>query len=305
MRGPSPVTPRVSVIVPAYNAAEHVVRALDSVARQTYREWELIVVDDGSVDDTARLAEEHPAGAHVVRNRVNRGLAATRNAGLANARGELVALLDSDDAWLPEYLAVQVALYDAEVMVDGPVGIVCCDAYLAGDDGRLSETYGDRFGRPLGAVDAGALLRSNPVFVGALCPRAAIDRAGGFDARLRSVEDLDLWLRIVELGFRVVYNARPLAIYRLGSSTLSRDTLGMTRSRQVVYRKALARGRLTARERAVARRALRLERAAECLELVRRDAHVRPLHAALGAVACAPLLARELIERTMERPRNW
>jgi len=251
------VSPRVSVIVAAYNAAGHLPGALESVLAQTYNDWEVVVADDGSTDETSAVAARFGPRVRVVRSEVNRGLAAARNLALAHARGELVAILDSDDAWLPDFLAEQVPL------VTGDVGIACCDAWLATPEGRTGERYGDRFGRPDGEVTLATLLRSNPIFVCAVAPRAVVEAAGGFDERLRSVEDLDLWLRIVARGHRVAYNARPLAVYTIAPGQLSRDTIRMTRSRQQVLRKLLATGALTPPERRLAWRALAVQRTAE------------------------------------------
>jgi glycosyltransferase involved in cell wall biosynthesis len=258
--------PRVSVLIPAYNAERHLGRALESVAAQTYADWEAIVVDDGSTDATSSIAQGFPDERIVsARSPVNQGLAATRNLALARAQGDLVALLDSDDAWLPTYLEEQVALHDAT-----GAAIVCCDAYLERDGHRLPERYGDRFGRPSDHVDVVELVRTNPIFISVVLTRSVVDEVGRFDERLRSVEDLDLWLRIVERGYRVAYNPHALVVYHLASGTLSTDVLRMTRSRQRVYRNLLRRRRLTSAQRRVVWRALAVQRGAELRELVRR-----------------------------------
>jgi glycosyltransferase involved in cell wall biosynthesis len=293
--------PLVSVLVPAYQAEAHLARALDSVLAQTRDDWELIVADDGSTDSTLAVAERYAVAdprIRVVRSRVNRGLAATRNLALAHARGPVVALLDSDDAWLPNYLEAQIALLDAE-RERGPVGIVCCDALLTSPQGPLPQTYSERFGVPTEPIDAAELLRGNTIFVSVLMPRAVVQAAGAFDPDLRSVEDLDLWLRIAERGYRIVRNPRPLAVYSIAPGTLSRDTLRMTRSRQRVYRAALQRGALDGRARRAAQRALRLERAAEIVELIRRSGRRRPVRAVAGLVIAAPLMIRVLLERRL------
>jgi glycosyltransferase involved in cell wall biosynthesis len=287
--------PRVSVIVPAYNAAWCVGEAVESIVAQTYSDWEAIVVDDGSTDDTSAVARGRDPRIRVVRSDVNRGLAASRNAGLAAARGELVALLDADDAWLPEYLESQVGLQERT-----GAEIVCCDALLLDGKRLLDETYADRFGPPDadGPITAASLLRANRIFISVLLEREAVAQAGGFDASLRSVEDLDLWLRMLENGDRVAYQRRPLAVYRLSVGSLSRDTLTMTRARQAVITGALARGRLDPVAVRAARRQLRLQRAAETVELARRERGARAAARVLGA---APLLARVAAERVVDR----
>src|SRR4051812_22772463 len=120
---------RVSVIVPAHEAAGTIAATLDSVAEQRFGDWEVIVADDGSSDATAEIVEGHLVGARLVRSPAARGPAAARNAALRHAGGELVAFLDADDTWLPAYLGRQVARYEAEQAAGGPpVGMVAWDA---------------------------------------------------------------------------------------------------------------------------------------------------------------------------------
>jgi len=295
--------PRVSVIVPAYNAAGHLRVALDSVYEQSFDDWEIVVVDDGSSDDTAAVARSYDERTRVASHPTNRGLAATRNTAISLAYGELLAFLDSDDAWRPDYLRRLIGRYDAEEATRPGVGIVCCDAQLYSDDGPLNETYGARFGRPREDVDLASLLRANPIFVSALVPRRVVAEVGGFDASLRSVEDLDLWLRIIEAGYRVVYDPTPLAIYRIAPGTLSGDTLVMTRSRQAVFRAALDRGRLDPAAAAEARSGIRRERAAELIELARRAWPRHPLRAARTALMASPVVLRVIAEKAYDRGR--
>jgi glycosyltransferase involved in cell wall biosynthesis len=294
--------PRVSVIVPAYNASRFVGGALDSVVAQRFTDWEVVVADDGSTDETSAVVQaREDTRIRLVRSPVNRGLAATRNLAVEHARGELVALLDADDTWLPEYLELQVGLFDRAQRDGGTVGIVCCDAYLIQDGQRLAQTYGDRFGRPAAELTIETVLQANPIFVSVLAPRALIREAGGFDPSLRSVEDLDLWVRLMERGARVVYQPRPLVQYRLAAGTLSTDTLTMARSRQVVLRRALDRGNLPPAARRQAGRSLRLQRAVEQVELLRRDWRGAPRSAIARFARALPLFCRAAVERRWAR----
>jgi glycosyltransferase involved in cell wall biosynthesis len=286
--------PRVSVVIPAYNAAWCLPEALDSLLAQEYGDWEAIVADDGSTDGCGELAEGRDPRIRVVRSDVNRGLAATRNLALEHATGELVALLDADDAWLPNYLTEQVALFDREQARAADVAVVCCDAYQRVGDARIAQRYGERVGYPPAQITLDTLVRFNPIFIGVLLDRARVMAAGAFDARLRSVEDLDLWLRLLEDGGRIVYQREPLAVYRLSEGALSKDVVTMTRSMQAVLERALARDRLPASARAGAEAALRTQRAAEQVALARRE---NPLHAATRLARSAPLLSRVLADR--------
>jgi hypothetical protein len=212
----------------------------------------------------------------------------------------LLAFLDSDDRWEPTYLEMQVAAYDRE-RPTGPVGIVCCDAWLEQDGRRLAQTYGERFGRPLQPLRLDTLLRANTIFTGALCPRDAVEGAGGFVEGLNHAEELDLWVRILELGLRVVYQPIPLVIYALRPDGLSNDAVAMARGMQRVYRGALERGRIDPAARHEAQRGLRLQRAAEGVALARVQARHEPMRAAGTAIASLPSLLRVAADRLARR----
>ena len=283
--------PRVSVIMPAFNAEAHIAEALASIVAQTYGDWEVVVGEDGSTDRTPDVAAQFGPRVKVVHSEANRGPSAARNLAISHSSGELLAFLDSDDYWLPDYLEHQLGLYDTRR--DGTdVGIVACNARILGPDGFLPGTYGER-------VDAGGdvtvtrLLRSNPIFASAMSPRHVVDQAGGFCAELRGTEDHDLWLRIVELGHTVVLSRTPLAVYRIRSQSLSADPGPMAVGSQAVLRRALGRGNLTARERRIAQRELRLHRAIE--RITSSDGLYRRLPSTL------PLLVRV----AAEQPRRW
>lgn len=253
---------RVSVIVPAHNAAATLPETLRSIAAQTFADWEAVVADDHSTDGTATAADGIDERIRVVSSGVNLGPAGARNLAIEHASGELLALLDADDLWLPDYLAEQVALYDRALAGGRPPGIVACDAYLLEGDRRLPGTYAQTYGSPAG-IGVDRLLRENPIYVSALFPRAVLEEVGPFSTRTFGSEDHDLWLRIVETGREVIYNPRPLAVYRLRAGSVSADRPRMARTAQATYRLALERGRLSPRQRRIARRELRLQRAVE------------------------------------------
>jgi glycosyltransferase involved in cell wall biosynthesis len=291
--------PRVSVITPAYEAEASIADTLTSVADQTYDDWELVVVDDASADATARLAEGvGDPRIRVIRSEANLGPAGARNLALDHAGGELMALLDADDRWEPQYLERQLALFDAEQARRPRVGIVACDAWIEGPEGRLAETYGERFGFP-GGGGLAELLRANTIFVSAMSPRAVVEEVGRFSTECFGSEDHDMWLRIVEAGYRCVATREPLAIYRLSKGSISASALGMARTDEATYRRALARGRLNRRERWIARRALLVARSARRLEEGDRLLTALPLFAATAAVNPRrwPRWARLLSER--------
>jgi glycosyltransferase involved in cell wall biosynthesis len=290
--------PRVSVIIPTYNAKEHLPETLRSIVAQTFRDWEVVVADDASTDATAAVAEGFGARFKVLRAAHNSGPAAARNRAIAAASGELLVFLDADDLWLPEYLERQVGLYDASAS-GGAVGIVACDAQVLTVEGLFPQTYMElmRFPRE---VTLTRLLASNPIYVSALVPRAIVEELGGFCDEIFGTEDHDLWLRIVECGYRVVANREPLAVYRLGTASVSAGLGRMARALQTTYRRALDRGNLTPRQRRIARRELRMSRALEQVDAIRTELRGgrRPYRRTTHAL---PLLLRVAVEH----PNSW
>jgi teichuronic acid biosynthesis glycosyltransferase TuaG len=295
--------PRVTVITPAHDSVATIAVTVRSVREQTYADWEHVVADDASRDRTAdildRLAAEDQR-LRVVGTPSNLGPAGARNLAVDHATGELLAFLDADDRLLPGYLERLVTLYETALREGRRVGIVSCNAFLEGVDGRLPETYADRFGDPDGATLTD-LLRSNPIFVAALSPAAVVRAAGGFSLECWGSEDHDLWLRIVELGYEVIGTPEPLVVYRLAPGSISSGAIGMARTTQSTYRRALERGRLDARQRRIARSALRTARAAEAFERLmagRRDGDRLRIGEALRAL---PALAAAGVSQ----PRRW
>ena len=216
--------PEVSVIVPAYNTAPYIGAMIRSILAQTYTSYEIIVVNDGSPDTPAMeqaLAPYRDRILYVVQE--NRGISAARNAALNVARGRYVALLDSDDAWEPDYLAVQVAALEA----DPTLAVVYPNALIVGDHPHAGRTYMDVCPSRGPVTFQAVLTQGCQVFISALIRRTAIDRVGGFDPELRSVEDFDLWLRLLAAGERIGYHRRVLVRFLKRRGSLSSDPVWM------------------------------------------------------------------------------
>lgn len=188
--------PRVSIVMPAYNCAWCIDRALDSVRAQQFRDFELIVVDDGSTDDTPGLLARRGAELRVIRQD-NAGMSAARNAGIAAARGEYIAFLDSDDWWRPAKLAQQVDLLDR----CPDLGFCSHTTELQSPDGEILGHWGGPEAED--GLVARLLSGHSAVAGGAssvMVRRSLLERTGGFDATLRGAEDTDLWIRLAAAG---------------------------------------------------------------------------------------------------------
>jgi glycosyltransferase involved in cell wall biosynthesis len=276
--------PRVSVIIPAHNAAPYIAETIACVQAQTFDDWEIVLTDDASSDETGVIARAlGEPRLQVLRADANLGPAASRNLALTVASGELVALLDADDLWDERYLEHQVSTYDTHEARHGDVGVVACDARILDPDGFRPRTYMDVVHVPE-RLDLTAMLRYNALYGSAVAPRAVIDEAGGFTPEIWGTEDYDLWLRILERGYRAVVTREPLAVYRVSPGSVSANLGGIARALQITYANALARGNLDAAQRRIARRNLRLQRGLEAIE------HI----AAARGRARAALLARTL-----------
>jgi glycosyltransferase involved in cell wall biosynthesis len=290
------MTARVSVVTPAHNSEEFLPEALRSVEAQSYEDWEVVVADDASTDRTAEVAEGFGPRVTVVHSERNLGPAGARNLALEHARGELVALLDADDYLLPGFLETQVGLYDAASAGGEPIGLVTCNARILGPEGMSSVTYHDL--HPMtGDLTLERLLERNPVFVSSLFPRRLIDEVGAFDTDIRGAEDFDLWVRIMERGYRALVTREPLAVYRRWPGALTASQATSARSERIAYERALERGRLDARQARIARRRLRHSRAVELIA----SGVAGPASARRRMLAGLPLILRV----GLENPRYW
>jgi len=217
--------PFVSVITPAYNAARYLEESARSALDQTFCDLELIIVDDGSTDQTLELAHQiqsrEPSRVRVV-SKPNGGPSAARNAGLTAAAGEYMALLDADDVWKPEFLARQMAVFTDIPTVD----LVTGNGWNLGG-GRHGEPVRPFPDRRPALTLASIISDERAVFVMTVFRRRVFEVLGGFDESLRGNEDFDFWMRAAIAGFRFHRNAEPLAWYRRRQDSLSADPVRM------------------------------------------------------------------------------
>ena len=227
--------PLVSVVIPAWNVAPFIGEAIDSVLAQRYPNRELIVVNDGSPDG-AQLDEvmARYADRREIRylRQPNGGPSAARNLGIRHARGELIALLDGDDTWDPEYLSAQVDFLEQNPSLD----VVYCDARLFGTGPLAGRTFMD--GAPSSGDPTFERLIAMECAIPTTCVvarREAMVTAGLFDERFRRCEDYDLWLRMSAAGARFGYQRRVLASHRLHATSAATDRVAMFESQALVY----------------------------------------------------------------------
>ena len=228
LTGAADKQPLVSVIMPAYNAEKYIGEAIASVCAQTYENWELLILDDGSADRTAEIAQtyaQRDARIRVLRNPQNMGAAKTRNRGFDIAKGEWIALLDSDDVWHSDKLEKQLA-------VAGRAGadIIYCSYALVNESGaHLSDYIVPE------TTSYDAMLRESVLSCSTVLLRQLILREHHFSAE-HYHEDYALWLELMRFGYRAVACREILADYRVAKGSRSSDKLKSARYRWRIYR---------------------------------------------------------------------
>jgi glycosyltransferase involved in cell wall biosynthesis len=222
----------------AYNSASTIAESIASVRLQTLDDWELLVVDDGSSDETVGVVESTSDDRIRVISQTNGGPSAARNTGLRAARGRFVSTLDSDDLWLPEYMERMVGLLERTPDAD----IAYIDAWTLDDQtGRIRKTSAMAYQRPpvpppvSPAEFFDVLLARNFVYNSVTMRRALVDSVGGYDERLHGAEDWELWLRTALAGHRFVRADGRLAIYRQHQDSISRETDRMLSGALLAY----------------------------------------------------------------------
>lgn len=222
----------VSVVIPFLNAARTIQEAVDSVFAQSYTNWELLLVDDGSTDESTAIArnyaERHPARVRYLEHEAhrNKGMSASRNAGIRAAKGEFVALLDADDIWLADKLMRQVALMDSQPATD----FIFSPALYRYEDGTTVLQRSRIDAAPMRSVWVALMLRSDD---NAACPSTVLMkrhlalRVGGFEevflGVLQSYEDQAMWCKVA-LNASVLFDPLPTAVYRIHSASWSGGT---------------------------------------------------------------------------------
>jgi glycosyltransferase involved in cell wall biosynthesis len=225
----APHDPLVSVVIPAYNCVEFIRETLDSALAQTFKDYEIILVDDGSTDDLEKVLEDYFTKLIYIRQS-HSGTGAARNAAIMTARGRYVAFLDSDDVWFPDYLEQQT-----KALAEKQCDMIYANALLFGSTSRENETFMMRC-PSVGEVSAESLLSfdCNVITSGTLIDREKAIEAGLFneDRALIGIEDFDLWFRLAKRGALIEYQKNILLKYRVRPTSLSGN--GIERSARTI-----------------------------------------------------------------------
>lgn len=206
----------VSVIVPTYNTLTYLPDAIDSILKQTFEDFEIILVNDGSTDRTDQWAKKltDPRIRYIYQE--NQGLSAARNTGIDLAQGRYVALLDADDLWEPTKLEKQVAYLEANPEVGMVHSWVSFMDEQGRSTGRIWKTYAE------GMALSQLLHRNDVAVLSVLVRRECFAKVGAFDPSLRSLEDWDMWLRLA-VHYSIAVIKEPLARYRQLPGSMSRN----------------------------------------------------------------------------------
>jgi glycosyltransferase involved in cell wall biosynthesis len=305
-------TPKVSIVIPSYNTASLIANCLDSVFSQTFRDYEAIIVNDGS-PDTPQLEEVlRPYQDKIVYIRQqNKRVAGARNTAIRQAQGEFLAFLDSDDSWLPDHLASQMALFDSDPSLD----MVYSDAALISESSR-QKTFMEKCPSVGPAnFESLAVEQSHIPISTVVARKAALIKAGLFDESLVRCDDYDMWLRAAFWGAKIGYGRTVQAKLYLGRP----DSLGLSSSKMTeaylnilekvekslplnekqkeLVNKQIAeiRARYLLEEGKLHLRAQQPEKAREFFEKANQQLHTLKLSLAIRSLEIAPQSACKLI----------
>jgi glycosyltransferase involved in cell wall biosynthesis len=242
--------PTVSVIIPVYNGAAEVRRAIDSALAQVDSDVEVIVLNDGSKDDTRAVLDSYGDRIRAIHQQ-NSGLAQTRNNGIAAAKGEWVAFLDHDDYWTAEKLSEQLKAAERT-----GADVVYTNAGNFGDVGRVAELRSEPSAMLEGDLLEALLLDNFIVVSSVMIKRKVIQEHQGFNASLPCVEDWDLWLRLSANGVRFAAVREPVTMYQWRAGSMSKNFELMRATRKKIVGEALKAQRAKKLPWSVRRRAM-------------------------------------------------
>jgi len=216
--------PTISVIIPTYNRANFICETIDSVLNQTYQDYEIIVVDDGSTDDTKQVLSKY--GNRIIYiYQENQQVGAARNNGIRHSKGKYIALLDSDDVWLPQKLEKDIACFE----LDSRIGLVYSDVIYISSDGAA--LYKRKLKCPTGDILKSIVLQNFVVLSTAIVRRECFEKVGMFstDREMSGSEDAEMWIRIAS-QYYFGYIDEITTKYRMHQTSMTSDPDNMKRS---------------------------------------------------------------------------
>ena len=225
---------KVTVIIPIYNMEKYITEAVDSALNQTYENCEIIVIDDGSTDNTFNILKRYNNNIRYIKQD-NKGLACARNVGIKKSTGDYIALLDADDIWLPDRLTIEVKILDELP----EVGLVHSSIYWINENGKKLTNPDEKRKYCSGYIAKYIISRKSDIY----CPtvlfrKSCVNDVGYFDENLTrlGVEDRDLWYRIA-LKYKIEYVDKPLAKYRYREDSMSKNFNKMQKARYYMINK--------------------------------------------------------------------
>ncbi len=259
-------SPTVSVVICAYNAAPYIAETLDSLFAQSFSDFEVILINDGSTDETATVIKPY-LHRIIYHEQPNQGPAAARNAALRLARGQYISILDSDDLWLPQYLEKMVGFLQShpEFELYYPNAVYFGDSHLNGK--RFQAIYPSSQPFTLEKF----LTKECSVFGLVTFRREVLEQVGVYDEELRGVEDFDLWLRMLQHGIRFSFTNEVLVKYRRHHVSLSSSSIPYYQQVIATLRKFQASNLTTPHQRELAERACRKVEAEKNMLLTRQQ----------------------------------
>lgn len=233
--------PLVSVVMAARNYARYLPQAVESVFAQTFSDWELVIVDDGSTDDTPYAVRPYLRNNRVRYYRSDQlGQTRAKNLGWQISRGEFIAFLDADDAWLPTKLEKQLPLFDHP-----EIGVVYCRRLLMDESGKVLQRQpaspNSSFSWPRGWVLSDIVPQNFVCFSSCVLRRIVLQHVGGFDAVWDLAIDYDLWLRVAK-HYQFDFVNEELVLYRTGHGNLSRKLSDRVATALSILHRAKQRG---------------------------------------------------------------
>ena len=280
-----PGSPLVSVIIPCFNATRYIPETLNSLRAQVFRDFEIILVNDGCPDteNLERVLEAYRDEIRYLKSGQWASISGSRNNGIAASNARYVAFVDADDIWEPNYLQVLVGILEQDPSID----LIYPDARYFGETTWIGKTFME-MNPSQGAVTMEKLIsREISVFICVTARRETLIRAGLFDPKIRGGEDWDLWLRVCRIGGKIAYHREALAGYRVRKGSMSADVLDLIRNSLSVCHKHLNLPGISEQERGwfraceekyhairdlvLGKQALYNRRAAEAIELLSKS----------------------------------